>query len=43
LYLVEQLPAQIMRLEQVAGAAHRGLVGHRLAAEIDADKAARRQ
>ena len=31
--------AQIMRLEQMAEAAHRRLVGHRLAAEIDHDKA----
>jgi len=33
LYLVEQRPAQILRLQQVAEAAHRGLVGNRLAAE----------
>jgi hypothetical protein len=30
---VEQPPAQIVRLEQVAEAAHRGLVRHRLAVE----------
>ena len=38
--LVEQPPAQIVRLEQVAEAAHRGLVRHRLAAQINADKIA---
>src|SRR5262249_61278973 len=43
LYLLEQLPAEIVRLEQVAEAAHRGLVGNRLAAEIDPDKAAHRR
>src|SRR5947207_3668473 len=30
-------------LEQVAEAAHRGLVGHRLAAEVDPNEAAHRQ
>jgi len=39
LHLVEQLLAQMVRLEQVPKAAHRRLVGHRLAAEIDVDKA----
>jgi hypothetical protein len=34
LHLVEQQPAQIVLLEQVAEAAHRRLVGHRLAAEV---------
>src|SRR5215472_7205209 len=38
LYLVEQPPAQILRLEQVAESTHRGLIRHRLAAEVDADK-----
>jgi hypothetical protein len=38
LHLVEQLPAQIVLLEQVTKAAHRGLIRHRLAAEIDATK-----
>src|SRR5437588_11857170 len=36
------LLAQIMRFEQVTKAAHRRLVRHRLAAEIDPDKAAHR-
>jgi hypothetical protein len=40
LRLVEQPPAQIVLLQQVAEATHRRLVGHRLAAEIDPDKAA---
>ena len=34
----ERIRDKIVRLEQVAEAAHRGLVRHRLAAEIDADK-----
>jgi hypothetical protein len=38
LYLVKQPPAQIMLFEQVAEAAHRRLVRHRLAPEIDPDK-----
>jgi hypothetical protein len=42
LHLVEQLLPHIVLLEQVAEATHRRLVGHRLAAEIDADKAAHR-
>src|SRR5262249_51909929 len=41
--LVEQLPAQVVGFQQMAEAAHRRLVGHRLAAEIDADKTAHRQ
>jgi hypothetical protein len=43
LHLVEQLLAQIVLLEQMTKAAHRRLVGHRLAAEIDADEAAHRR
>ena len=43
LHLVEQLLAQIVRLEQVTEAAHRGFVGRRLAAEIDVDKAPHRR
>src|SRR5205807_3139600 len=39
LHFVEQLLAQIVRFEQVMEAAHRGFVGHRLAAEVDPDKA----
>jgi hypothetical protein len=42
LHLLEQLLAQIVRLEQVAEAAHRRLVRHRLAPEIDPDKAPHR-
>jgi hypothetical protein len=38
LHLVEQPSAEIVRLQQVAEAAHRRLVRHRLAAEIDPDK-----
>ena len=38
LHLVEQLTAQIVRFQQVAEAAHRGLVRHRLAAKIDLTK-----
>src|SRR5437763_7870632 len=38
LHFVEQLLAQIVLLEQVTEAAHRRLVGHRLAAEIDVHK-----
>ena len=38
LHLVEQPPGQIVLLEQVAEAAHRGLVRNRLAAEIDPDE-----
>src|SRR6516162_4232981 len=34
----KQLPAQIVLFEQMAEAAYRGLVGHRLAAEVDPDK-----
>ena len=40
LHLVEQLPAQIVGFQQMAEAAHRGLVRHRLAAEINADEIA---
>src|SRR5262249_55169201 len=40
LHLVEQPPAQIVRLEQMAEAAHRGFVGDRLAPEIDPDEIA---
>ena len=36
--LLEQLPAQIMRLEQMTEAAHRSLTRHRLATEVDAIK-----
>src|SRR6516164_7123517 len=43
LHLVEQLPAQIVGLQQMAEAAHRGLVRHWLAAEINADEIAHRQ
>src|SRR6478735_9394773 len=43
LHLVEQLLAQIVLLDQVTKAAHRRLVRHRLAAEIDPDKAAHRR
>jgi hypothetical protein len=39
LHLVEQRPAQIVLLQQVAEATHCRLVRHRLAAEIDADEA----
>jgi hypothetical protein len=38
LHLVEQLAPQIVPLQQVAEAAHRGLVRHRLASQVDADK-----
>jgi hypothetical protein len=43
LHRVEQPSAEIVLLEQVAEAAHRRLVGHRLAAEVDADKTPHRQ
>jgi hypothetical protein len=43
LRLVEQPPAQIMLFEQVAEAAHRRLIRHRLAPEIDPDKTPHRQ
>ena len=43
LCLVEQPLAQIVRFEQVTEPAHCRLVGHRLAAEVDADKAAHRR
>src|SRR5271163_3662339 len=43
LHLVEQLPAQIVGLQQMAEAAHRRLVRHWLAAEINADEIAHRQ
>jgi len=36
LHLVEQPAAEIVLLEQVAKAAHRRLIRHRLAAEVDA-------
>jgi hypothetical protein len=38
LHLVEQPPAQIVLLKQAAETAHRGLIRHRLAAEVDPDK-----
>jgi hypothetical protein len=38
LHFVEQLSAQIVLFKQMAEPAHRGLVGHRLAAEVDPDK-----
>ena len=38
LHLLEQPPAQIMRLEQMTEAAHRSLTRHRLATEVDAIK-----
>ena len=38
MHLVEQLWAQIVLVEQVAEAAHRSLVRHRLTSEIDPDK-----
>jgi hypothetical protein len=41
--LVEQPPAQIVFLEQVAEAAHRRLVRHRLAAKVDANKTPHRR
>ena len=37
-HLCEELLTKLVRFEQMAEAAHRGLVGHRLAAEIDPDK-----
>ena len=40
LHLVEQPPAQIVLLEQVAETAHRGLVRRRFATEVDPDKKA---
>lgn len=40
LHLSEQLPAEIVLLEQVVGTHPRGLVRNRLIPEIDADKAA---
>ena len=43
LHLGEQPPAQIVRLQQVAEAAHRRLVRNRLAAEVDADETPHRQ
>jgi hypothetical protein len=43
LHLVERPLAQIMRFEQVAKAARRRLVRHRLAPEIDPDKTPHRQ
>src|SRR5262249_18112687 len=39
-HLGKQPPAQIVRLEQMAEAAHRGFVGDRLAPEIDPDEIA---
>jgi len=42
LHFGEQLLAQIVRFEQVAEALHRGLAGHRLAAEINPDETAQR-
>src|SRR6516165_7873267 len=42
LHLVEQPPAESVRLAQVAEAAHRRLVRYRLAAEVDADETAHR-
>ena len=41
--LVKQPPAQIVRLEKMAETAHRSLVGHRLASEVDANKLPHRQ
>jgi len=41
-HLCEELLTKLVRFEQMAEAAHRGLVGHRLAAEIDPDKTAHR-
>jgi hypothetical protein len=38
LHFVEQPAAEIVLLEQVAKAAHRRLIGHRLTAEVDASK-----
>ena len=43
MHRVEQLPAQIVGLQQMAEAAHRGLVRHRLAAQINADEIAHGQ
>jgi hypothetical protein len=42
LHCVEQPPAQIVRFQQVAEAARRGLVRHRLVTEIGSDKAVHR-
>jgi hypothetical protein len=42
LCLLKQRPAQIALLQQVTEATHCRLVGHRLAADIDADKATHR-
>src|SRR5215471_2451484 len=38
LHLIKQLPAEIVLFEQMAEAAHRRLIRHRLAAEVDANK-----
>ena len=43
LHLIKQPPAQIVRLEQMAEAAHRRLVWRRLVAKVDADKTPHRQ
>src|SRR6516165_11180047 len=43
LYRVEQLPAQIVGLQQMAEAAYRRFVRHWLAAEINADEIAHHQ
>ena len=41
-HLCEELLTKLVRFEQMAEAAHRGRVGHRLAAEIDPDETAHR-
>ena len=38
MHLFEYPPAQIVRFEKMAEAAHRGLVGRRLATQINADE-----
>ena len=43
LHRVEQAAAQIVLLQQVAKAADRRLIGHRLTAKVDANKAPHRQ
>src|SRR6516165_5296852 len=43
MYLIEKLPTQIVLFEQMAEATHRGLVRHRFATQIDADKTPHRQ
>ena len=42
-HAIEQQLAEVMALQQVAEVEDRGFVGHRLAAEVDADEPAHRQ